>query len=574
MAAAAAGSASSSSQREQQREQEARRPLRVAFFNPQGNFDRHDTGWTSHPDFGGQLVYVKEVAVALAKLGCAVDIFTRRIEEDATWQNVFAEELDAYAHAPGVRIVRVRCGPTHAFLPKEQLWPYLAQWTENILAFYRRDAHALPDACTGHYGDGGYAAALFADRTGVPFTFTAHSLGAQKLEKFAQREQLESLLPRFAFDKRIAAERYAMARASRIITSTDQEREEQYAHAAYGGAVDMAREREAKFAVIPPGVNTSVFGRDALDKRRGGDNGDGGGGDDHDDGDASEAAETERQVRARIDAVIARDITRDVSRRHLPIVMLSSRLERKKNHIDVVRAFALDAELRAHANLMIAVRGTEDALRDRCRAFHGEALQILDEIDATLTVHNLHHQCVITVELRSQRELAAAYRYLAGHYRGVFCLSAVYEPFGLAPLEAMAAGMPAVVTRHGGPSESLRDRYGVLVDPVDPVDIARGLKRVVMDGAEWRRMQQLGMQRVYTHYTWAATGERYLAVIREVWQRAGGARDCARADIEPPAFVQRTVGDDDDDGDDGDGDGDERAFGAAYLRRLMPGAFP
>ena len=33
-------------------------------------------------------------------------------------------------------------------------------------------------------------------------------------------------------------------------------------------------------------------------------------------------------------------------------------------------------------------------------------------------------------------------------------LTALYEPFGLAPLEAMAAGLPAVVSKFVGPSAS------------------------------------------------------------------------------------------------------------------------
>lgn len=53
--------------------------MRVAFFNPQGNFDPEDSYWTTHPDFGGQLVYVKEVAYELAEKGINIDIFTRRI---------------------------------------------------------------------------------------------------------------------------------------------------------------------------------------------------------------------------------------------------------------------------------------------------------------------------------------------------------------------------------------------------------------------------------------------------------------------------------------------------------------
>ena len=51
--------------------------VHIAFLNPQGNFDPKDSYWTEHPDFGGQLVYVKEVAIAMAgraKVGtCNVD---------------------------------------------------------------------------------------------------------------------------------------------------------------------------------------------------------------------------------------------------------------------------------------------------------------------------------------------------------------------------------------------------------------------------------------------------------------------------------------------------------------------
>lgn len=51
----------------------------VAFFNPQGNFDKNDSHLTEHPDFGGQLVYVKELAKAMGELGIKVDIITRRV---------------------------------------------------------------------------------------------------------------------------------------------------------------------------------------------------------------------------------------------------------------------------------------------------------------------------------------------------------------------------------------------------------------------------------------------------------------------------------------------------------------
>ncbi len=44
--------------------------MHLAFLNPQGNFDPQDRYWTQHPDFGGQLVYVKQVALARPVTGC------------------------------------------------------------------------------------------------------------------------------------------------------------------------------------------------------------------------------------------------------------------------------------------------------------------------------------------------------------------------------------------------------------------------------------------------------------------------------------------------------------------------
>ena len=83
--------------------------MRVAFLNPQGNFDPSDSYWAGHPDFGGQLVYVKEVALALAELGVQVDIVTRRIR-DPEWPE-FSGDIDYYEGFPeNPRILRIPCG--------------------------------------------------------------------------------------------------------------------------------------------------------------------------------------------------------------------------------------------------------------------------------------------------------------------------------------------------------------------------------------------------------------------------------------------------------------------------------
>ncbi len=467
--------------------------MHISFLNPQGNFDPDDSYWTEHPDFGGQLVYVKEVASAMANLGHQVDIITRQII-DPEWPE-FADSQDAFPGIQGVRILRIPCGP-EGFLPKEQLWPYLgSEWVPNIIDHYAREGQ-LPDTFTTHYADGGLAGALIAEKTERPFTFTGHSLGAQKMDKLnASKENIAELEDRFKFSRRILAERVSMTFASRIITSTNQERLEQYGHKAYHGAIDSSD--ASHFSVIPPGVNRRIFN--------------------------PEPTEVDVLIAKRMDAAFQRDISTD--RLELPIVLASSRLDAKKNHIGLVKAFAESTELQEAANLAIAIRGLEDPLR-HYDDLSGEEKPIMDEIINLINKHNLWGKTT-AFPLNGQDELAAAYRQLAIKH-SVFALTALYEPFGLAPLEAMSCGLPAVVTKNGGPSESMIEgdrQFGVLVDPSDPMDVARGLLEAVSSVEKWAELQDAGIERVISKYTWDRTAEGYLRVLEEVQESESLSRE-------------------------------------------------
>ena len=480
--------------------------MHIAFLNPQGNFDPRDSYWTEHPDFGGQLVYVKQVALAMGEMGHTVDILTRQIV-DSDWSE-FADTFDAYPDAPNVRIVRLPAGPKE-FLRKELLWPHLVEdWIPNILDFYGDDP---PDAFTSHYGDGGLCGVLIEDATDVPFTFTGHSLGAQKMDKLnATCDNLAELDAHYHFGRRLVAERLSMNRSAINITSTQQERFEQYAHTAYRDAVDVQDDR--RFAVIPPGVNLDIFENCSRSENE---------------------AETQARVRARLE----RDI--DLERRDLPVVVASSRLDPKKNHITLVEAFAQSEELQALANLVILTGALDDPLREDAGANETE-LEVLEQIREVVNERDLWGK-ISAFSVRGQPALAAAYRFFAD--RGsVFALTALYEPFGLAPLEAAAAGLPVVVTQNGGPSESLIDEemeYGVLIDPEDPEDIARGLTRVLGDIEAWRTFAARGHQRVLDRYTWERTANGYLAKIEEIVADPAARRP---ADLLPihPYFRQPT----------------------------------
>ncbi|MFP4202017.1 MAG: glycosyltransferase [Candidatus Acetothermia bacterium] len=462
----------------------------ISFLNPQGNFDPEDSYWMEHPDFGGQLVYVKETALALAELGHRVDIVTRQFD-DPDWPE-FSERIDRYPESDNVRIVRIPCGPDE-FLPKERLWPHLGtDWLDGIIGFYESEDE-FPDVATTHYGDGGLVGALLKDETGIPYTFTGHSLGAQKMDRFdVSRDNLEELDDRFNFARRIFAERVAMNRADRVITSTNQERYNQYGHPAYEGAVSVGDDE--KFSVIPPGVNRRVFNE--------------------------EEGEEDEVIARRIRSALARDLPAE--RRDLPLVLCSSRLDRKKNHLGLVSAFVRSEKLRDLANLAIVVRGADNPLEER-EKYEGEAKEILDELGATIQENDIT-DAVTSFPLENQKELAAAYRW-AKDRRSVFALTALYEPFGLAPLEAMSCGLPAVVTDQGGPTESMVDsdtgeEFGVLIDPKDPEGIARGLLRLLDSKEAWKRFSLAGKARVLTRYTWEETARSYLRVLENISDQA------------------------------------------------------
>ncbi len=440
--------------------------MRIAFLNPQGNFDRADSYLTEHPDFGGQLVYVKEVALALAELGVDVDIVTRRIE-DPEWTG-FEAAVDHYdEHPDRVRIVRLDAGGP-GFLPKEQLWPHLGEMVDALIAFY---GEALPDAVTTHYADGGWMGVLLRAATGLPFTFTGHSLGAQKLERLgATPENFDAIDARFRFTRRIAAERAAMARAGRIITSTRAERFEQYGHPLYLGSVDP--EDDGAFEVVPPGINERIF---------------------HDDPAGDDAAFVRRLEDRLVDDP-------------RPAVLSSSRLDAKKNVAGFVAAWLGDAALRKRARLALFVRGVDDPFTelDRLRA---DEQAVLEPILARIAEAGLRDE-VSFVNASSQRQLATAYRFFAR--RGsVFVLPSLYEPFGLAPIEAAACGLAVVATRHGGPTEVFADDAGILVEPRDPANLAHGMHEAL---DRQRELAESAGRMVQERYTWRRTAQGYLGV--------------------------------------------------------------
>ncbi len=135
--------------------------------------------------------------------------------------------------------------------------------------------------------------------------------------------------------------------------------------------------------------------------------------------------------------------------------MLSSRLDEKKNLTGAVEAYAFSKELQDKANLALFIRGVNDLCSD-LSCLQDKERDILEPIVKLIEEQNIRDK-VFCFNIGSQGELAAAYRYFAG-LGSVFALTAFYEPFGLAPIEAAACGLAVVATKNGGPSEIFKAR--------------------------------------------------------------------------------------------------------------------
>jgi phosphatidylinositol alpha-1,6-mannosyltransferase len=77
------------------------------------------------------------------------------------------------------------------------------------------------------------------------------------------------------------------------------------------------------------------------------------------------------------------------------------------------------------------------------------------------------------------------------------------ERFGIAYLEAGAAGKPVVAGRGGGVEEAVEDGVtGLLVDPLDVNEIAQAIVKVLKDEELARRLGENGRKRAAKQPDW------------------------------------------------------------------------
>jgi sucrose-phosphate synthase len=421
-------------------------------------------------DTGGQNKYVLELAQALSKCNEVkkVDLMTKlwidpQVSEDYSQP---IEVLNKKAN-----IIRIPCG-NDEYIPKEELWNYLDNFADNALTYLKSQAK-LPDVIHTHYADAGYVGIRLSHQLEIPLIHTGHSLGRSKRKRLlASGVKRDVIEKRYNMTRRINAEEDTLSSAERVITSTNQEIDEQYAQYDYYEPQQMR--------VIAPGTDVEKFY-------------------------LPEGNEWESKV---FDA-----ITKFLKEPKKPMILALSRLDQRKNIQILIEAFGQSPELQEKANLVIFA-GTRDDARD----LESNAQDIFKDLLLTIDRYDLYGKIAYPKNIPTG-DVGVLYR-LVALSKGVFVNPALTEPFGLTLIEAAASGLPIVATKDGGPVDIIKNcQNGYLIDPLDPEDIADKILKVLGDDQQWQTLAQNGLIKVKEHYTWDSHVETYLQMLQPIADR-------------------------------------------------------
>lgn len=448
----------------------SKKPLYIVLISVHGLIRGHDLELGRDADTGGQTKYVVEVARALGERDDVekVILLTRRVVDDQVDPD-YAEPFETLSDKAS--IVRIECGEPK-YLPKEMLWDSLDSFSDNALAYLKSQVR-LPDLIHSHYADAGYVGSRLSHQLGVPLVHTGHSLGRTKRKQLLasgiRRDEIETA---YNISRRIEAEETTLGTAERVITSTQQEIEQQY------GLYDFYQPERMR--VVPPGTDLDRFFPPRGDEK---------------------------------DSAIAGELKRFLKQPGKPIILALSRPDPKKNIVTLIEAYGESPQLQRAANLVI-VAGNRDDIQD----MENVTRTVLNDILLAIDKHDLYGKVAYPKHHKSD-EVATLYR-LAAASGGVFVNPALTEPFGLTLIEAAASGLPIVATEDGGPIDIIRNcQNGHLINPLDSKAMAETILRTLSDKKEWSRLAENGIQGVRHHYSWQAHVEKYLSVIRPLVEK-------------------------------------------------------
>ncbi len=459
-------------------------------------------------DTGGQVKYVLELARTLAMREDVerVDLVTRLIIDDEVGPD-YAQLIEPISDK--ARIVRIGCGG-HEYMRKELLWPHLEEFVDNCMR-YIQAKNRFPDLIHGHYADGGYVAMELAAAFDVPFVFTGHSMGRNKLAKLlADGMTEEEINSHYHMDTRIQVEEEIIKRSGQIVTSTQQEIDKQYG--LYNN-VDLGN-----YMVIPPGIDMETF-YPYYDAKL----------------DADLLSEEVKQTRV----TLLHELHRFWAHPEKPFILVLCRPDHRKNIRGIIEAYGLDKELRALANLAVFA-----GIRSNIAVMEENEQAVLTDMLLQMDRYDLYGKMAIPKKHDFATEVPELYRLCADN-RGVFVNPALVEPFGLTLIEASACGLPIVATNDGGPVDIIANcKNGILVDPTQSVEIAQAIKNIIVDPAKWESFSNNGINGVLSHYSWQSHCDTAMNQYSQVFAAldVGVEEELATTRGKRPSYGRRLLG--------------------------------
>jgi glycosyltransferase involved in cell wall biosynthesis len=183
------------------------------------------------------------------------------------------------------------------------------------------------------------------------------------------------------------------------------------------------------------------------------------------------------------------------------------RLEMRKGVLDLARAVPRVLEQRPDASFRLIGRSLNHPKT-------GEDLRSVMEREL--------RSCKEAVEFTGQVPYDHIPNYL--EQTDICVFPSLYESFGLVCLEAMSTARGVVGSRAGGMREMLDDgRYGRVVEPENPTDIANAILDLLDHPEERKRLGRAARQQVLDEYSFEAIGPRQEASYRRAIERHGNS---------------------------------------------------
>jgi len=179
-------------------------------------------------DAGGQNVHVRELALALGRLGHRVTVYTRRDDVGSPAREAFGT---------GVDVERIVAGPRGP-IPKDDIVAYVPQLASELTRAWRRDP---PDVAHAHFWMSAVATMAAARPLGVPTVATFHALGEEKREQQGSADTSPA--------NRIVEERRIARGVDRIVATSSAEA---FRLTRMGAPV-------GRVAIVPCGVDLARF---------------------------------------------------------------------------------------------------------------------------------------------------------------------------------------------------------------------------------------------------------------------------------------------------------------------------